>query len=305
MNNKNIARQELKDQEDFNLILKAYKFRGYDKGVNGIYMRLKRMNVTFNKKKIRRLMRKFGLNCPIRKPNPYKRMLKSMATDNYADNILNREFTLYGPRYALLTDITYFFYGQSKTKAYLSVIKDAYTKEILSYVLSDNLLVDFVIETVKKLIRKHKKELNTNCLIHSDQGSHYTSYKFIDILKKSKIRRSMSRRGNCWDNAPQESFFGHMKDEIDSQVKRCKDYKELKLFQQAKAVAAQKQTEFNQQKYNDELETQYVAVECPNCGSTGNKIRRTTVGYCPFCGTAIKVDENCNVTFVNRNEPAT
>ena len=78
LNNKNIEKQELKDQEDFNLILKAYKFRGYDKGVNGIYMRLKRMNVTFNKKKIRRLMRKFGLNCPIRKPNPYKRMLKSM-----------------------------------------------------------------------------------------------------------------------------------------------------------------------------------------------------------------------------------
>ena len=71
--------------------------------------------------------------------------------------------------------------------------------------------------------------------------------------------------------------------------------------QQAKAVAAQKQTEFNQQKYNDQLETQYVAVECPNCGSTGNKIRRTTVGYCPFCGTAIKVDEGGNVTFINRN----
>ena len=71
--------------------------------------------------------------------------------------------------------------------------------------------------------------------------------------------------------------------------------------QQAKAVAAQKQTEFNQQKYNDQLETQYVAVECPNCGSTGNKIRRTTVGYCPFCGTAIKVDESGNVTFINRN----
>lgn len=71
--------------------------------------------------------------------------------------------------------------------------------------------------------------------------------------------------------------------------------------QQAKAVAAQKQTEFDQQKYNDELETQYVAVECPNCGSTGNKIRRTTVGYCPFCGTAIKVDEGGNVTFINRN----
>ena len=74
--------------------------------------------------------------------------------------------------------------------------------------------------------------------------------------------------------------------------------------QQAKAAAAQKQTEFNQQKYNDQLETQYVAVECPNCGSTGNKIRRTTVGYCPFCGTAIRVDQDGNVEFINRNDQA-
>ncbi len=73
--------------------------------------------------------------------------------------------------------------------------------------------------------------------------------------------------------------------------------------QQAKAVAAQKQTEFNQQKYNDELETQYVAVECPNCGSTGNKIRRATVGYCPFCGTAIKVDQDGTVKIINRETP--
>lgn len=72
--------------------------------------------------------------------------------------------------------------------------------------------------------------------------------------------------------------------------------------QQAKAVAAQKQTEFDQQKYNDELETQYVAVECPNCGSTGNKIRKATVGYCPYCGTAIKVDQSGKVSFINRNQ---
>ena len=173
-------------------------------------------------------MRKFGVNCPIRKPNPYKRMLKSIATNNYAKNVLNREFTLHGPRYVLLTDITYFFYGPLRFKAYLSVIKDAYTKEILSYVLSNNLQIDFVIETVKKLMKKYKNELNTNCLIHSDQGCHYTSYNFIEILKKSKIRQSMSRRGNCWDNAPQESFFGHMKDEIGSKVKVCKDFTSLK-----------------------------------------------------------------------------
>lgn len=224
INNKNIEGQELKDQKDFNLIIQAYKFKGYDKGVNGIYMRLKRMGITFNKKKIRRLMRKFGLKCPIRKPNPYKRMLKTIGTNNYAENILNREFTLHGPRYVLLTDITYFFYGKNRIKAYLSVIKDAYTKEILSYELSDNLQVDFVLKTIKKLLRKHRKELHTDVLIHSDQGVHYTSYSYIDLLKKADIRRSMSRRGNCWDNAPQESFFGHMKDEIESRVKICETY---------------------------------------------------------------------------------
>ena len=190
-------------------------------------MRLKRMGITFNKKKIRRLMRKFGLKCPIRKPNPYKRMLKAIGTNNYTENILNREFTLHGPRYVLLTDITYFFYGKNRTKAYLSVIKDAYTKEILSYELSDNLQVDFVLKTVKKLLRNHRKELNTDVLIHSDQGAHYTSYSYIELLEKEDIRRSMSRRGNCWDNAPQESFFGHMKDEIESRVKTCESYKGL------------------------------------------------------------------------------
>jgi hypothetical protein len=64
------------------------------------------------------------------------------------------------------------------------------------------------------LIENHGHELKTDTLIHSDQGCHYTSHKFIDIIKDNALRQSMSRRGNCWDNAPQESFFGHMKDEI-------------------------------------------------------------------------------------------
>lgn len=72
--------------------------------------------------------------------------------------------------------------------------------------------------------------------------------------------------------------------------------------QQAKAVAEQKQTDFNRKQYEDQLETEFVAVTCPNCGSTGNKIRRTTVGYCPFCGTAIRVDKDGNVEFLSRND---
>ena len=168
--------------------------------------------IIMNLKKIRRLMKKYNLMCPIRKANPYRQMQKAIKTSNYADNLLQREFEKYGPRMVLLTDITYIPYND--IFAYLSTILDAYTKQILAYVLSESLEVDFVKETVEILVRDHGVSLHKETIIHSDQGSHYTSVKFIEIVENSELRRSMSRRGNCWDNAPQESFFGHMKDHL-------------------------------------------------------------------------------------------
>ena len=111
-----------------------------------------------------------------------------------------------------MTDITYI--PKEDGFCYLSTIIDGHTKQILSYVLSDSLELDFVLETIEILMKTHGKELTKDTIIHSDQGSHYTSYKFIDVLKDNELRPSMSRRGNCWDNAPQESFFGHMKGEL-------------------------------------------------------------------------------------------
>ena len=218
--------KEQRDKTDFELILKAYNQRGYSKGARGIYMCMIHWNppVVMNLKKIRRLMDKYGLMCPVRKANPYRRMAKALRTNNVADNLLDRKFTEYGPRKVLLTDITYIPYNGKF--AYLSTILDAYTKQILSYVLSDSLEMDFVLETVNKLIKNHGIELSKETLIHSDQGCHYTSTSFIRIVNDKELRQSMSRKGNCWDNAPQESFFGHMKDEID--VRECRNYREVK-----------------------------------------------------------------------------
>lgn len=219
-------KKESHDQKSFELILQAYQYRGYDKGARGIYMRLIHMDppVIMNIKKIRRLMKKYNLFCPIRRANPYRRMVKALKTNNVADNILNREFKLHGPRMVLLTDITYIAYNS--TRCYLSVILDAFTKEALSYVLSASLEIDFVLETVNILVEKHGISLSSETLVHSDQGCHYTSYSFIQILKDKQLRQSMSRKGNCWDNAPQESFFGHMKDEID--LSKCKTFNDVK-----------------------------------------------------------------------------
>lgn len=219
--------REAQDRDDFEIILTIYKKRGYAKGDRGIYMGLLHRNppVVMNIKKIRRLMKKYNLFCPIRKANPYRRMAKAIKKSNYADNLLQREFECYGPQYVLLTDITYIPYNGAF--AYLSTILDAYTKQILACVLSASLEVDFVKETVEILIRDYGISLHKETLIHSDQGSHYTSTTFIQIIEDSNLRRPMSRRGNCWDNAPQESFFGHMKDHISAKVKECAEFQQV------------------------------------------------------------------------------
>lgn len=214
------------DQKDFELVLEAYRFRGYNKGARGIHMRLLHMGIIMNVKKIRRLMQKFGLKCPIRKANPYRRMAKALATSNVAGNIVNREFKR-AARKVLLTDITYLFFKDGKAKCYLSTILDAFTHEILAYKVSMSFKVDFVLATVETLIAEHGGTLDNETIVHSDQGCHYTSYAFIEKLKDADFVQSMSRRGNCWDNAPQESFFGHMKDEIKDLILDCDTFKDV------------------------------------------------------------------------------
>ena len=240
-------KKEEQDRVDFELVLLAYKHRGYDKGAKGIYMQLIHMDppVIMNVKKIRRLMKKYGLICGIRKANPYRRMAKAIKTNNVAANLVKREFEKYGPRKILLTDITYIPY--SGKFCYLSTILDAFTKQILSYVLSESLEVDFVLETVNMMVEKHGISLSTETIIHSDQGCHYTSCSFIQLVKDKGLRQSMSRRGNCWDNAPQESFFGRMKDHIEHRLKDCTE------FLAVKAVIDDWMDYYNNERYQWEL----------------------------------------------------
>lgn len=238
--------REQQDRADFEMILFAYQHRGYDKGARGIYMQMIHWDpsVVMNIKKIRRLMQKYGLKCPIRKANPYRRMAKALKTSNVAPNLLNREFREHGARMVLLTDITYILYGGGE-RCYMSTILDAFTKQLLAHVVSCSLEVDFVLKTVQLLIRDHGISLQAETMINSDQGCHYTSYKFIQIIKDINIRQSMSRRANCWDNAPQESFYGHMKDEI--------DLGKYKTFDQVKAVIEDWTDYYNNERYQWEL----------------------------------------------------
>lgn len=219
-NQRNEQDELLKDN-----ILKAYNFKGRKKGARQIKMTLEEhFEVIYNLKRIRRIMKKYGIICPIRKANPYRRMMKATKEHRVVPNLLNREFKQNAPGKILLTDITYLSYAKGK-RAYLSTIKDACTNEILSYNLSASLTLDIATDTINKLIQNTEIKLNPDAFIHSDQGVHYTSPVFQKLIKSYGLGQSMSRRGNCWDNAPQESFFGHFKDEC--YVKSCETFEQL------------------------------------------------------------------------------
>ncbi|WP_342573955.1 IS3 family transposase [Solibacillus sp. FSL K6-1781] len=221
---RNRATQDAADQVVKEIILKAYHFRGRKKGARQIKMTLQNQySIIYNLKRIRRIMKKHDIVCPIRKANPYRRMVKATKEHRTCPNDLKRNFKQGVAGKVLLTDITYLTYRNGK-RAYLSTIKDAETNEILAYEVSNSLSLDIALDTLKKL-KKHK-HLVKDAFIHSDQGFHYTSPIYQALVKRLGLGQSMSRRGNCWDNAPQESFFGHFKDE--AKIKECETLEEVK-----------------------------------------------------------------------------
>lgn len=226
---KSQKQRKRKDEEDETtkeIILKALHFKKRKKGARQIKMTLEsQFKVVYNLKRIRRIMKKYDMICPIRKANPYKRIMKATKEHRVVPNLLNRQFKQGVPGKTLLTDITYLFYGKGK-KAYLSTIMDSSTNEIVAYNVSNRLTIDLATDTLLRLKKNRKFKKTKDALIHSDQGVHYTHPSFQKLVKKLGLLQSMSRKGNCWDNAPQESFFGHFKDE--AFIKSCTSLAELK-----------------------------------------------------------------------------
>jgi putative transposase len=226
---KSMERRKTREEQDKLLkenILEAFNFKNRKKGARQIKMTLMgQFNLNYNLKRIRRIMKKYNIFCPIRQANPYRRMAKATKEHTVLPNLLNRQFKQNVPGKVLLTDITYLFYGNGK-KAYLSTIKDGSTNEILAYNVSDRITLDIATDTLLKLKNNKEVTFPEGAFIHSDQGFHYTNPLFQKMVKRYGLGQSMSRRGNCWDNAPQESFFGHFKDE--AYIKPCGTLAELK-----------------------------------------------------------------------------
>jgi putative transposase len=211
-----------RDQADYLLIKQIFEQGRRKVGWRPIQMKLRSdYQLIMNHKKIKRIMNKYGLIAQIRRKNPYKMIMKKTQEHRTYDNILKREFRQAMPGKVLCTDITYLYYGSGR-KAYLSVIKDVASGEVVAWEASTNLELEFVLKTVDGLDRER---LVSGAMIHSDQGFHYTSPLYIEKVKRLNLTQSMSRKGNCIDNAPIESFFGHFKDELE--FKSCSTFEEL------------------------------------------------------------------------------
>jgi len=220
-------RQLREESDELEVELIRYIFKQHNDKAGALSIKMFLENdyyVVMNHKKIRRLMRKFNLITKLRRANPYRKMLRATQEHRTCENLLNREFDQGEPGKVLLTDITYLYYGNGQ-KAYLSCVKDGATKEILAHYLSTSLEMKIVYQTLNKL-QETTEYFHPEAILHSDQGFHYTHPLFQDKVKKLKIKQSMSRRGNCWDNAPMESFFGHFKDWVDH--KACETLRGLK-----------------------------------------------------------------------------
>jgi len=158
----------------------------------------------YNKKRIRRLMLEMGLKSHIRRSNGYS---TQASYRNIEPNRLDRVFTADKPNEKWVTDVTHLHYGIGK-KAYLSAIKDLYDGSIVAYCVSRRNDNPLVMDTLDKAIEANPE---AEPLIHSDRGSQYTSKEYRRKTTQAGMTRSMSRTGNCIDNASIESFFGHFK----------------------------------------------------------------------------------------------
>ena len=189
-------------------------------------------------------MRKYGLVTKIRRANPYKKMAKANQEHRTLPNLVNRQFDQGKPGKVLLTDITYLYYKNGQ-KAYLSCVKDGCTKQILAHYLSTSLEMNIVYKTLD-ILKQTMEGFEPGTMLHSDQGVHYTHPDFQKKVKELELTQSMSRKGNCWDNAPIESFFGHFKDEV--------EYKESMNFSELQQVVDLYFEEYNYRRYQWGLE---------------------------------------------------
>ncbi len=192
-------------------------------GYRRVHLWLKReKSLQYTPKTVLKVMNKYGLLSEIRRRKKYKYMGQQL---HKYENLLNRNFTAYRPNVKWVTDISYIHTNQGVL--YFSMIRDLYDNSIVAYKTGTEQTVNLVLNTINLAIQK--EEVTTELQLHSDQGFQYTSSGYFDLTKEYDITPSMSRRGNCYDNAMAQNFFSILKTE-------CIYRHKIKTFDEARLL---------------------------------------------------------------------
>lgn len=222
-NSEKREKRELQDKTDFEIIHSIWS-KKKEYGYLRITMSLKNdLGIIMNPKKVYRLMKKYGIRSTVRKKRPYAALNNEYKKHYYFDNVLNRKFDVKKPDTVYATDITYLIWGNNRY--YLSVVKDLGSNECVAWHVSKTCGLELSINVIEQLTSRLGRNKMNGVMIHSDQGGHYTNPTYVNKLKDLGVIQSMSRRGNCLDNAKMETFFGHFKDECP--FFKAKSYEDL------------------------------------------------------------------------------
>lgn len=177
-------------------------------GYRRITAEIRRTGIVINGKQVQRIMKELGLKAVC--PKSYKRTTKSDHKKEVSQNILEQNFEVQRKDQVWLSDITYI--KTTEGWLYLAVVMDLYSRRILGWALREYLGKELVIEALRKAIEDY--QITANTIFHSDRGIQFTADEFRQLLNDLGITQSMSGRGNCYDNAPMESFFHTLKNEL-------------------------------------------------------------------------------------------
>lgn len=177
-------------------------------GYRRMWLWLEKQNIHHNPKTVLRIMKKYNLLAQIRRRRKWKQMGEQL---HKYENLLNRQFQADKPNSKWVTDISYIHTKQGVL--YLSMIRDLYDNSIVAYKTGTEQTVNLVLDTIHLAMKKEKKKIAAELQLHSDQGFQYTSYAYFKLTQSYGITPSISRRGNCYDNAMAENFFSILKTE--------------------------------------------------------------------------------------------
>lgn len=218
------TRMAERDLEDLKIIKKYHEKSKYKDGIRQLEMIIPREEgLVMNHKKNARLKRKYQLVTKIRVKNKYRYFAKKKQEHETCPNLLERKFKILKADQVYSTDITKLKFNGKK--AYFAAVKDLETREIVGLSVSNRIDIKLTDTAIKKALNRLSPKQKSGLMVHSDQGYHFTHISFRSLLNENGVTQSMSRKGNCLDNAPIESFFGLIKDHLD--LKSCKSVEDV------------------------------------------------------------------------------